>query len=65
MHDKIYKMQQTNNENKKILINVKNNETNLQSYNVITRIEIKKNYNKKKWHYTNENKNNCCKSEDD
>jgi hypothetical protein len=44
---------------------VKNNETNLQSYNVITRIEIKKNYNKKKWHYTNENKNNCCKSEDD
>jgi hypothetical protein len=48
MHDKIYKMQQTNNENKKILINVKNNETNLQSYNVITRIEIKKNYNKKK-----------------
>jgi hypothetical protein len=28
MHNKIYKMQQANNENKKILINVKKNETN-------------------------------------
>lgn len=28
MHNKIYKMQQTNNENKKILLNLKKNETN-------------------------------------
>lgn len=28
-------------------------------------LKLKRTITKKRWHYTNENKNNCCKSEDD